>query len=271
MGVFNLTTSTISLTTSLIVVTIQIITQYIAKFSLQLMGWKTDARTVSYLAGNPRCIAISLHTSNWDAIISILFQLSYGIPAMYVIKQSWIDTPVAGLLLTKLGFIGVDEDRKGQTKSIIDNLAKYKRFVFCIMPEGQRAHTNSWKSGYYHIAKSLDVSILPLIVDFAEHRIIMADLVSVKNRSLEEVSRECQQCLAVASVPLYPEHAYPAPRCYTHYRSSINGQQVETSPVDWKSMSLLYLLPGILAYGFLLPVVALWLVYCRFGTPGIHK
>jgi 1-acyl-sn-glycerol-3-phosphate acyltransferase len=258
------------LTTSVIVVSIGILIQYVAKFSLQLMGWKTDARTISYLAGNPRCIAISLHTSNWDGIVSILFQLAYGFPVMYVIKQSWIDTPVAGTLLTRLGFIGVDEDRRGHTKSIVDNLAKSKRFVFCIMPEGQRAYINSWKSGYYHIAKSLDVSILPLIVDYAEHRIIMADLVPVGNRTLDEVSRECQQRLVVASVPLYPEHAYPAPRCYTHYRSCINEQD-KTSPVDWRSMSLLYLLPGILAYGFLLPVVGLWLVYCRFGTPGVHK
>lgn len=257
-------------TVSIILTPIRILMQYLAKFSLQVMGWKTDTRTLKYINANPRCVAIALHTSNWDAIIGMMFQLAYAFPSIYVIKQSWIDTPVAGAILTHLGFIGIDEDKKGQTTCIINGLRKYNSFVFIIMPEGQRVYTNSWKSGYYHIAKELQINILPFIMDYADHRLIMADLVTVGDRSLEDVAKECQQKLVVASIPLYPDHAYPAPRCHTHYRACGNAV-VQTSAVDWRSMSLLYLLPGVVTYGLLLPIIGLWLIYCRYGAPGIHK
>lgn len=244
--------------------------KYLAQLTLQLMGWKTDARTLAYICGKPRCVAISLHTSNWDSIIAILIQLAYGMPSVYIIKESWLKTPVFGTILSNLGFIGVHEEKHGQVVSIVSALQKKSSFIFVIMPEGQRSYINEWKTGFYYIAKELQINIMPIILDYSEHRIVISDVVVVGNRSLGDVTQECQQKLTLASVPLYPEHAYPAPRCYTHYRASSN-EMAKTSVFDWHSMSLLYLIPGLFAYGFLLPVIGLWLIYCQYGAPGVHK
>lgn len=252
----------------LFIAPVLIMIQYFAKISLQLMGWRTDARTLSIMCSNPRYVAISLHTSKWDSIIGILFQLAYQIPSSYVIRQTWIRDPITGPILSELGFIEVDETKNGQTPAVIKKLSTLSNFVFIIMPEGDIDLTTRWKSGYYYIAKGLNVNILPIALDFANHTLSVKDIVVVGDRSLEDVERECKAHLVTDSIPLYPKSAFPAPWCLT--KKHDNSPLITTSIADWTSMSALTIIPAALAYGFLFPVIALWMIYYQYGQP-IHK
>jgi hypothetical protein len=248
---------------------ILILIQYFAKISLQLMGWKADARTLSIMCTNPRFVAISLHTSKWDSIIGILFQLAYRIPSTYVIRHTWIKDPITGPILSELGFIAVDETKNGQTPAVIEKLSTFSNFVFIIMPEGDVDLTPRWKSGYYYIAKGLNVNILPITLDFSNHTLSVTDIVIVGDRSLEDVERECKARLITDSIPMHPASAFPAPWCLT--KKHVNSPIVNTSIADWSSMTALTIIPAAIAYGFLFPVFALWMIYYYYGQPNYKR
>jgi hypothetical protein len=194
-------------------------------------GWHygdgSRRRTYSILCGRDnnyrtkygdRFVTIALHTSNWDAIISILLSIRDGWSAVYVIKDSWIRLPVVGGALHNLGFIGKPAGSGNMTAGLIKhlNMSPHGRFRFVIMPEGQRSYGGVWRSGYYYIARETGAKIELVVIDFHERTMrIEYPPIDPCGMSLEETNSVCMGKLARSSVPLYPEHAYPVPRCAT--------------------------------------------------------
>jgi 1-acyl-sn-glycerol-3-phosphate acyltransferase len=166
-----------------------------------------------------RFVTIALHTSNWDAIISILLSIRDGWSAVYVIKDTWLSLPVIGSVLRALGFICKPAGSRGSmTAELIKHLRASPggRFRFVIMPEGQRSYGGGWRSGYYYIARETGAKIEIVVIDFhARTMEIEYPPIDPSDMSLEETNSICMKRLARSSVPLYPEHAYPAPHCAT--------------------------------------------------------
>lgn len=248
-----------------------------ASFILDCGGWRIDRDFLIQLRKPGRYVSICLHTSNWDAIIAILFQVKYGFKLVYVIKEYWMTVPVLGRLFAALGFIGKRDGAHGQTTDFIDALQPHDNFRFIIMPEGQRAYGGKWFSGYYYIARELGATIELVVLDFNNHTLglIRTDCgdsshITIGDRDLDSINRQAQRLLSLHSVPLYPEHAYPVPAwCVSPHQQRHRGLTSVFHSGQWVHalcaavltvVALVLLLPYLIIIGAPVYILA----SCRF-------
>jgi 1-acyl-sn-glycerol-3-phosphate acyltransferase len=140
---------------------------------LKMFGWRI---TGHYPHELPRLLmAAAPHTSNWDFPLGILARTAWKIKANFVGKHTLFVWPL-GVLMRRLGGIPVDRTIKGNfVAQTISAVLKADHAHMVIAPEGTRALTHSFKSGFYHIAKGAGMPILLVtfdwgnkVVDFGE-------------------------------------------------------------------------------------------------------
>ena len=140
----------------------------IASFILRLIGWRTV-----YVAppGSKGVITVYPHTSNWDFPLGMLFRFEYKLLIHWAAKDSLFCWPQRKLLL-RLG--GVPINRRERTGMIAQLAAEFEQnepFLICITPEGTRAKTDHWKSGFYRLALAAKVPVGLGFIDFRTKRL----------------------------------------------------------------------------------------------------
>ncbi len=145
---------------------------WLSRLLLKLLGWQLDTN----LPDERKYIIIGAHhTTNWDFVYGILAMFALNIPFRYLGKHTLFQGPF-GWFFRMLGGIPVDRTRKS---SLIDQLIERFRtsdeLVLVLAPEGTRSRTNSWKSGFYHIAVGAKLPIALGYLDFAEKKIGVGD------------------------------------------------------------------------------------------------
>ena len=141
---------------------------HISKYILHLWGWKV----VGNIPVEKKMVVVSVpHTSNWDFIIGRLFMFSVGLKPKLLMKKELFFFPL-GWVLRKVG--GIPVDRK-QKNDIIDRMVyefeHADNLVLVITPEGTRKKVSEWKKGFYYIAASANVPIVPGYFDFKKKTI----------------------------------------------------------------------------------------------------
>jgi 1-acyl-sn-glycerol-3-phosphate acyltransferase len=72
-----------------------------------------------------------------------------------------------GPIMRMLG--GISVDRRSRQDSVAQLAAEFERrahLILVIAPEGTRAHSGHWKSGFYWIARKAGVPIVPSFLDW---------------------------------------------------------------------------------------------------------
>lgn len=141
---------------------------------MRLLGWKVDPQLPE---GAHRCVLVAApHTSNWDGFYMILASLALGLRFRFAIKREWLRFPM-GLLLRPLGAIGVDRrpknsdaPRLSQVEAMVELFNKHQQLTFVIAPEGSRALSNRWRTGFYYVALQAQVPIALGYLDYAHKR-----------------------------------------------------------------------------------------------------
>jgi 1-acyl-sn-glycerol-3-phosphate acyltransferase len=142
--------------------------QRAARLVLRMLGWSLDVA----LPAQPRGVVIVYpHTSNWDFVVGYLAKLAAGLPLQWIGKDSLFRWPF-GALLRRMGGIPV---RRGARAGFIDELAREyaarERLWIAIAPEGTRAWTDHWKSGFYHLALAARLPVGLACIDWGRRRI----------------------------------------------------------------------------------------------------
>ena len=110
------------------------------------------------------------HTSNYDFIIGLLIKGVLKEPINFIGKKSLFKFPF-GIFFKSVG--GVPVDRKKNQKTV-DAIAKIyeerEQFIFAISPEGTRSKVDTWKTGFYYLAKKANVPIVALTFDFGKRQ-----------------------------------------------------------------------------------------------------
>ena len=134
-----------------------------AAFLLHVFGW----RTVYQPPPGPKTVIIVYpHTSNWDFPVGMLFRFRYGLPIRWAAKDSLFCWPVRGLLL-RLGGVPINRRNPvGLLDQLADEYARSDSLHLCITPEGTRARTDHWKSGFYRLAMKTGVPVGLGFIDF---------------------------------------------------------------------------------------------------------
>jgi len=138
-----------------------------AETLLGLFGWKKHGSAPT----EPRCVLIAApHTSNWDFPLVILFAAAYGLKIHWLGKHT-LFTPLTSRLMRALGGIPV---KRSAAHNLVDQLKQEfsarERFILVVPTEGTRSRTEYWKSGFYYIAKTAAVPIVPTFLDFKTKR-----------------------------------------------------------------------------------------------------
>jgi 1-acyl-sn-glycerol-3-phosphate acyltransferase len=144
----------------------------LSKLILSLWGWKVTGN----LPSEKKFIAVEApHTSMWDFIIGRTFFYSIGYKPRFLMKKELFFFPV-GWLLRRMGGIPVDRYKKGDmVEKMTDKFKKESQLALIITPEGTRQKVNDWKLGFYYIARSANVPIVPAFLDYRKKVIGIGD------------------------------------------------------------------------------------------------
>ncbi len=134
---------------------------------LRLTGWESEG-------GRPipsKYVLIAApHSSNWDLPYLLAFAAIYDVKIQWMAKHTIFIGPL-GWFFSKLGGIPIERHLRGNRVENMANLFHEREQLILVVPaEGTRSHTEYWKSGFYHIAKTAGVPIVLSFLDFKRKR-----------------------------------------------------------------------------------------------------
>jgi 1-acyl-sn-glycerol-3-phosphate acyltransferase len=141
--------------------------QRLARAVLRLFRWRLEGQRPAI----DRYVLIAApHTSNWDFVWMITMAMALDMKISWLGKHNLFDG-FAGVLLRKLGGIPVVRDSGGQyVKRLAERFATVEQLALAVPPEGTRAATDGWRSGFYRIAEAARVPVVLSYLDFGARR-----------------------------------------------------------------------------------------------------
>ncbi|GAB3737727.1 lysophosphatidylcholine acyltransferase [Luteimonas pelagia] len=133
--------------------------RWLGRTVLRLGGW----RMVGAFPDLPRAVLIGVpHSSNWDGLWGFAAKLALGLDIRILGKDSLFRVPLLGGLLSRLGVIPVDRSAPhGVVAQAAAMISGAERFWFGLAPEGTRKPVARWKTGFWKIAHTAGVPIVP--------------------------------------------------------------------------------------------------------------
>jgi len=147
-----------------------VLSRVLGRAILRVMRWRVEGQFPDL----PKMVIIGApHTSNLDAVIAVAAQTALGLRTNLMGKHTLFWGPL-GFALRWFGVIPVD--RKGAHGIVERSVAAFnssERLLLLIAPEGTRKAPAAWKRGFWVIASSAGVPILPAAFDYKSRRIVI--------------------------------------------------------------------------------------------------
>jgi len=152
---------------------------------LRLFGW----RVLFIQPSTPKAVVIVYpHTSNWDFIVGILTRFAIALPAHWVGKDTLFRPPLGGLF-RRLGGIPVNRRQSaGFVDGLIETFNKSKRLYLAIAPEGTRAKSDHWKSGFYRLAVAAGVPLGLAFIDYSRREVGIEKWLQLSGNEAEDLA-----------------------------------------------------------------------------------
>tara|TARA_A100001011_G_C14322291_1_gene851390 strand:+ start:1547 stop:2050 length:504 start_codon:yes stop_codon:yes gene_type:complete len=134
------------------------------------MNWKI----VGSFPSEPKYIvAVVPHTSWLDIFVGLLVRSISGESISFIGKKE-LFTPLTAWFFKSLGGTPIDRSgNKDTVESIVATFEAHKKIRIAIAPEGTRKKVNKLRTGYYYIAKRLNIPIVPVAFDYENKRVIV--------------------------------------------------------------------------------------------------
>ena len=138
---------------------------------LTLCGWKIRGDWPAL----PKAVLIAApHTSNWDGVYMLAAAGYFRISLQWMGKASLTQGPF-GWFVKAMGCVPVDRSARNDLVSAMrDAFASRDRMLLAVPPEGTRALTPEWKTGFYYIAVAAQVPIILTVLDYGTNTIRVA-------------------------------------------------------------------------------------------------
>ena len=148
------------------------------------MGWKVNGKFPTDI--KKYILIVAPHTSWIDFPVAILINYATGLKANYIGKASLFKPPF-GFIFRLLGGAPVNRSKSSNmVDSIVDIYNSSDRFILGISPEGTRKKVDTWKTGFYYIAKGANVPILSAALDFENKTLIIKDELYIPTDNKED-------------------------------------------------------------------------------------
>ena len=134
---------------------------------LAMVGW----RVVGGKPAAARYVLIAApHTSNWDFVLMMLCGMVLGIWPAWVGKHTLFVPPLGWLARAARG-IPVDRDSPhNMVEQLAGQFATRDALVLAMPPEGSRANSHYWRSGFYFVARGAGVPVALGFLDYGRRR-----------------------------------------------------------------------------------------------------
>jgi 1-acyl-sn-glycerol-3-phosphate acyltransferase len=140
----------------------------VGKLLYKAMGWRFEPLPPYFL--NKHVIIGFPHTSNMDTVRAFTGFRIVKRTGHIMIKKEWFKWPMS-MFLTAIGGIPVDRrSASGVVGQMVDVFNERDEFLLAIVPEGTRKEVKTIKTGFWHIAKAANVSIICWYLD-NDHKI----------------------------------------------------------------------------------------------------
>jgi len=135
---------------------------------LRLIGW----RAVLVPPPRPQSVIIVYpHTSNWDFVVGLLGRAAIELRCHFAGKDTLFRGPF-GAWLRRIG--GIPVNRREPTGFVGQLAREFERraeFHIVFTPEGTRAKTEYWKTGFYRLALAARVPLGLAFIDYARREV----------------------------------------------------------------------------------------------------
>jgi len=130
---------------------------------LSVCGW----RLAGTLPDRAKLVLIVVpHSSWWDGVWGLLFRSALGANVAFMAKRELFSGPL-GWLLRRLGGVPIERtESHGVVEQMTERFADNEKLWLGITPEGTRKRVVKWKNGFWHIARTAGVPILPVYFDY---------------------------------------------------------------------------------------------------------
>ncbi|PNK60893.1 lysophospholipid acyltransferase family protein [Psychrobacter sp. FDAARGOS_221] len=176
------------------------VTPRLARAFLKLLGWKVTGN----IPDVPKAVLLALpHTSNLDGLYAIPVVLGLDLDIKIMGKDSLFKYPVLSNFLKWAGVVPINRSKKGSVlQASIEQMKASDSLYLGLAPEGTRGFTKQWKTGFYYIADSADVPIIPVAMDYKTKEVQFLDPVCTTGNYEEDLTKIVAQYKGV--VPKYP-------------------------------------------------------------------
>ena len=158
------------------------LTRATGKLALKLTGWTFEG----VLPDESRLVmVVAPHTSAWDFPLGVAARAALGLRIRYLGKHTLFRPPFGWLMRWLGGIPVVRHSRQDVVRQVAERFRDSEQLFLALSPEGTRRRVERWKTGFWHIARSACVPILPIGLDFATRTIRIGTIV-VGFKSLTE-------------------------------------------------------------------------------------
>ena len=129
-----------------------------------ILGWKINGKFPDI----KKSVTIAApHTSGWDALIGKLYLNEIGLK-YYVLAKKELFTFPLGIIMRAVRAIPIDRKNKNTdyVQQIVNTISGADEMHIVISPEGTRRKVTRWKKGFYSIAKTANIPVVALYVDY---------------------------------------------------------------------------------------------------------
>jgi 1-acyl-sn-glycerol-3-phosphate acyltransferase len=150
--------------------------QRLARGLLSSFGWRVEVIPPPA----PKCVIVVYpHTSNWDFVVGYVAKLAVGLPIAWIGKDTLFRWPV-GKLFRRMGGIPVNRrSPAGFVRQLARELDGRDFLWLALAPEGTRAHTDRWKSGFYRLALEAKVPVGLAFIDWRTRTVGLSKYLSL--------------------------------------------------------------------------------------------
>lgn len=143
-------------------------------------GWKLSGSFPHH--HKKMVLAIAPHTHWIDLMVCFAARHTMQIEhAKFLAKKELFVWPL-GWILRKLGGTPVDRFSKlGMVDQAAAFFSQNENFILGLSPEGTRKRVDKLRSGFYHIAKTAGVPILPIGLDYENKQVIIGEAFFTSN------------------------------------------------------------------------------------------
>lgn len=161
-----------------------------SRWLLARLGWQVD---FDGLPGPRGLLIVYPHTSNWDFVIGLLGKWAIGLPLRFVGKETLFRGFAGATLGRLLRFWGGRPVDRQQASGAVEQLAQLMAsepwFWLTLTPEGTRRRTDYWRSGFYQLARRLDLPVGLAYIDYGHKRLGVREFVRMTGDEEADLAR----------------------------------------------------------------------------------